>query len=84
MLIEAQEKLNSSNARFEQQLSAIKREMSDLKQAKARAGPQLMASALGIGSKISKPLRGGGGSVADSGSPAPKSMEAKRTTWFFS
>lgn len=83
MLIEAQDKLNSSQARFEAQLSAVKREMTDLKQAKARAGPQLMAGAMGIGSKISKPLRGGGGSVADSGSPIPKSLEAKRTSWFF-
>lgn len=83
MLGEAQEKLNSSNARFEAQLNAVKRETMELKQAKPRAGPQIIAGAVGIGSKISKPLRGGGGSVADSGSPVARTAEAKRSSWFF-
>jgi kinesin family protein 5 len=83
MLIEAQDKLNSSQARYDAQFNTLKREMTEMRQANARAGPQLMTSAMGIGSKISKPLRGGGGSVAESNSPNPKSLEAKRTSWFF-
>jgi kinesin family protein 5 len=83
MLVEAQDKLESSNARFEAQLTAVRREVDELKQAKARSGPQLMAGAINIGSKISKPLRGGGGSAAESSSPNPRSMEAKRSSWFF-
>lgn len=76
-LQDAQDKLNSANARFELQMQAVRERMA---QAQAQR-TQVMGGALNLGSRIARPLRGGGGQ-----DPAGlvKSPEAKRTSWFVS
>ena len=70
--------------RFEAQLTAVKERLETVKQGSTRG---LTASADGgsgfsfAGTRIAKPLRGGGGSEVDSNGPAQP--ELKRTSWFF-
>lgn len=81
LLQDAQEKLNNANARFEAQMQAVRERM---EQARLQKPPPTMGTALGIGSRIARPLRGGGGgSTAAEPSPVIKSLDAKRSSWFF-
>ncbi|PSN73569.1 kinesin-domain-containing protein [Corynespora cassiicola Philippines] len=98
LLQDSQEKLTAANHRFEAQLTAVKERLEAAKSGstKGLGSPTSGASfAFGgaVGSRIAKPLRGGGGPVQDgpvipvlnnlqqqdSGSQA----SGKRTSWFF-
>ena len=84
--------------RFEAQLTAVKERLESAKQGYAKglgspSGPGAsFAFGGGVGSRIAKPLRGGGGSVQD-GPVLPvignlkqdgdSENKAKRTSWFF-
>ncbi|KAF2262712.1 kinesin-domain-containing protein [Lojkania enalia] len=100
LLQDSQEKLTAANHRFEAQLQAVKDRLEAAKQGstKGLGSPTSGASfAFGgaVGSRIAKPLRGGGGPVQDgpvlpvlsnlqaqeSGNPG--SGGGKRSSWFF-
>ncbi|CAI7580295.1 hypothetical protein N7533_009876 [Penicillium manginii] len=90
LLQESQEKLTQANHRFEAQLTAVKERLEAAKQGSTRGLPSMDGSgsfSFG-GSRIAKPLRGGGGSDG----PPPNANVAgvqsqettgKRTSWFF-
>ncbi|KAL1835876.1 hypothetical protein VTK73DRAFT_5288 [Phialemonium thermophilum] len=93
LLQESQEKMAQANHKFEVQLAAVKER---LEAAKAGSTRNLNAGMGGfsIGSRIAKPLRGGGGGGVGGGSgdvaanPAIVSLqnnpsENKRSSWFF-
>ncbi|PYI20051.1 kinesin-domain-containing protein [Aspergillus japonicus CBS 114.51] len=88
LLQESQEKLTQANHRFEAQLTAVKERLEAAKQGSTRGLPSMDASG-GFnfsGSRIAKPLRGGGGGNESSAPVAGvQSQEtgAKRTSWFF-
>ncbi|KAK2868049.1 Kinesin heavy chain, partial [Arthroderma sp. PD_2] len=91
LLQESQEKLTAANHRFEAQLTAVKER---LEAAKAGSTRGLSSDSTGFGfggSRIAKPLRGGGGADGPSNS-ALSNVQAqesssgagpKRTSWFF-
>jgi kinesin family protein 5 len=81
LLQDAQDKLAANNARFEVQIQSVREKM-DQARALQRSGIGI-GGALNIGSRIAKPLRGGGGAPAAEGAPV-KSLDAKRSSWFFS
>ncbi|KAF2659859.1 kinesin-domain-containing protein [Lophiostoma macrostomum CBS 122681] len=98
LLQDSQEKLTAANHRFETQLSAVKERLEAAKQGSTRGlgSPTSNASfAFGgaVGSRIAKPLRGGGGPVQDGPVlPVLSNLQAqeagnqgggKRTSWFF-
>ncbi|OJJ45567.1 hypothetical protein ASPZODRAFT_17017 [Penicilliopsis zonata CBS 506.65] len=89
LLQESQEKLTQANHRFEAQLTAVKERLEAAKQGSTRGLPTSMDSSGGFsfgGSRIAKPLRGGGGDNAPSNSSIAgvQSQETgKRTSWFF-
>ena len=78
LLQDAQEKLNNANARFELQMQAVRERM---EQARAQRS-NIVGGAMNIGSRIARPLRGGGGTENVS-PPTTKSLDAKRSSWFF-
>ncbi|EFR00458.1 kinesin heavy chain [Nannizzia gypsea CBS 118893] len=91
LLQESQEKLTAANHRFEAQLTAVKER---LEAAKAGSTKGLSSDSTGFGfggSRIAKPLRGGGGADAPSNSTlsgvqaqeSSTSAGPKRTSWFF-
>ncbi|RQM07832.1 hypothetical protein DH86_00000699 [Scytalidium sp. 3C] len=90
LLQESQEKLTAANHRFETQLTAVKERLEAAKSGSTRGlgsptGPGGFNFA-GAGSRIAKPLRGGGGG---SDGPAPLIPQSdigsnKRSSWFFS
>ncbi|KAH7396868.1 P-loop containing nucleoside triphosphate hydrolase protein, partial [Phaeosphaeria sp. MPI-PUGE-AT-0046c] len=100
LLQDSQEKLTAANHRFEAQLTAVKERLEAAKAGSTRglgspSGPGAsFAFGGGVGSRIAKPLRGGGGSVQD-GPILPvignlqkqdgesEGNKAKRTSWFF-
>lgn len=95
LLQDSQEKLTAANHRFEAQLTAVKERLEAAKAGSTRGlgSPTSGASFAfggGVGSRIAKPLRGGGGPVAD-GPVLPvigslkdgEENKAKRTSWFF-
>lgn len=75
----AQDTLNNSNARFELQMQAVRER---LEQARLQKSQQGQAAAFNIGSRIARPLRGGGGNPP--AEPINKSLDAKRSSWFVS
>ncbi|KAK6828106.1 hypothetical protein PG987_011447 [Apiospora arundinis] len=89
LLQDSQEKLTAANHRFESQLTAVKERLEAAKAGSTRG----LSSPTGnggfsFGSRIAKPLRGGG----DSSAPAPvptianlqnESGAGKRSSWFF-
>ncbi|GLA27513.1 kinesin heavy chain [Aspergillus niger] len=87
LLQESQEKLTQANHRFEAQLTAVKERLEAAKQGSTRGLPSMDGSggfSFG-GSRIAKPLRGGGGGNESSAPVAGvQSQETgKRTSWFF-
>ncbi|KAF3040555.1 Kinesin heavy chain [Didymella heteroderae] len=94
LLQDSQEKLTAANHRFESQLTAVKERLEAAKAGSTRGlgSPSAGASFAfggGVGSRIAKPLRGGGGdgpalpiigSLQKDGEAEPKN---KRTSWFF-
>ncbi|KAE8152836.1 P-loop containing nucleoside triphosphate hydrolase protein [Aspergillus avenaceus] len=87
LLQESQEKLTQANHRFEAQLTAVKERLEAAKQGSTRGLPTMDSSggfSFG-GSRIAKPLRGGGGGSESSAPVAGvQSQETgKRTSWFF-
>ncbi|KAF2642735.1 kinesin-domain-containing protein [Massarina eburnea CBS 473.64] len=101
LLQDSQEKLTAANHRFEAQLTAVKERLEAAKQGSTRGlgSPNSGASfAFGtaVGSRIAKPLRGGGGSSSGNVQDGPAlpvlgQLQAqeqaqgggKRTSWFF-
>ncbi|KAF1809674.1 kinesin-domain-containing protein [Eremomyces bilateralis CBS 781.70] len=88
LLQDSQEKLTAANHKFEVQLSAVKERLEAAKQGSTRGlGSPTNAGGFFSGSKIAKPLRGGG----DASAPIPviSSLQgqdpsgAKRGSWFF-
>ncbi|KOS17539.1 Kinesin heavy chain [Escovopsis weberi] len=87
LLQDSQEKMASANHKFEVQLASVKERL----EAAKNGGTRGLNSAAGglsfsnAGSRIAKPLRGGGG---DATSPAIQSIQnegtsSKRSSWFF-
>ncbi|KAG9193891.1 Kinesin heavy chain [Alternaria panax] len=101
LLQDSQEKLTAANHRFEAQLTAVKERLESAKAGSTRglgspAGGASYAGFGGVGSRIAKPLRGGGGAVADGpvlpvignlqkqdGDGGDSAGKGKRTSWFF-
>lgn len=97
LLQDSQEKLTAANHRFEAQLTAVKERLEAAKAGSTRGlgSPTAGASFAfggGAGSRIAKPLRGGGGPVQDGPVlPIIGSLQKqddgeagkKRTSWFF-
>ncbi|KAF1941315.1 hypothetical protein EJ02DRAFT_348025 [Clathrospora elynae] len=96
LLQDSQEKLTAANHRFESQLTAVKERLEAAKAGSTRGlgSPHAGASfAGGVGSRIAKPLRGGG--PVQEGAVLPiignlqkqdgdgEAGKAKRTSWFF-
>ncbi|KAK7054863.1 hypothetical protein VNI00_003326 [Paramarasmius palmivorus] len=65
MLQDADRRLSVQNQKFEAQLQAVKDRLDQARAQKAASSP------LSFGSRIAKPLRGGGGSVPSSSVPVP-------------
>ncbi|KAJ5593816.1 uncharacterized protein N7459_000024 [Penicillium hispanicum] len=89
LLQESQEKLTQANHRFEAQLTAVKERLEAAKQGSTRGLPAMDGSggfSFG-GSRIAKPLRGGGSSdgPVNANVAGVHSQEAsgKRSSWFF-
>lgn len=89
LLQESQEKLTQANHRFEAQLTAVKERLEAAKQGSTRGLPPMDSNgsfSFG-GSRIAKPLRGGGGSdgpPANANVAGVQSQETgKRSSWFF-
>lgn len=90
LLQESQEKLTQANHRFEAQLTAVKERLEAAKQGSTRGLPTMDGSG-GFsfsGSRIAKPLRGGGGSESSAPNSAVAGVQSqettgKRTSWFF-
>ncbi|KAF2138021.1 uncharacterized protein K452DRAFT_301401 [Aplosporella prunicola CBS 121167] len=83
LLQDSQEKLTAANHRFEAQLTAVKERLEAAKVGSTRGlgSPTSGASfAFGGGSRIAKPLRGGGG---DGPIPVASPEQPKRSSWFF-
>ncbi|KAK8127676.1 kinesin heavy chain [Apiospora sp. TS-2023a] len=89
LLQDSQEKLTAANHRFESQLTAVKERLEAAKAGSTRGlGSPTGNGGFSFGSRIAKPLRGGG----DSSVPAPVPTIAnlqneggagKRSSWFF-
>ncbi|KAJ5884661.1 hypothetical protein N7495_009171 [Penicillium taxi] len=87
LLQDSQEKLTQANHRFEAQLTAVKERLEAAKQGSTRGLPTMDGNgnfSFG-GSRIAKPLRGGGGDgPSNSNVSGVQSQEnGKRTSWFF-
>ncbi|ORY85468.1 P-loop containing nucleoside triphosphate hydrolase protein [Protomyces lactucae-debilis] len=87
LLQEAQDKLQQQHGKFEQQLQAVRERLESARTkapaAQGIASQGMTAGMLGLfsGTKIAKPLRGGG--LPDSpGGPQQQTMETKRGSWF--
>ncbi|KAH7031118.1 kinesin [Microdochium trichocladiopsis] len=91
LLQDSQEKLTAANHRFESQLTAVKERLEAAKAGSTRglSGPGAGFSFAGAGSRIAKPLRGGGAG-GDGPVPVPtvaslqnEGNTSKRSSWFF-
>ncbi|PGH00232.1 kinesin heavy chain [Blastomyces parvus] len=98
LLQDSQEKLTAANHRFEAQLTALKERLEAAKAGSTRGLPSSEAGAFSFGgSRIAKPLRGGGGAADSNGAlvnPALSGLQSqdasgsgsggvKRASWFF-
>ncbi|KAL4952274.1 P-loop containing nucleoside triphosphate hydrolase protein [Aspergillus filifer] len=84
LLQESQEKLTQANHRFEAQLTAVKERLEAAKQGSTKGLPSMDSNGgfSFAGSRIAKPLRGGGG--GNEPVAAVQSQDTgKRTSWFF-
>ncbi|KAM3067734.1 Kinesin heavy chain [Clarireedia jacksonii] len=97
LLQDSQEKLTAANHRFEAQLTAVKERLEAAKSGSTRGlgSPTSAFSFGGAGSRIAKPLRGGGGMEGgqipiisslqnEAGSGNASGSTNKRSSWFFS
>ncbi|PMD21318.1 kinesin heavy chain [Hyaloscypha hepaticicola] len=89
LLQDSQEKLTAANHRFEAQLTAVKERLEAAKSGSTRGlgSPTGGFSFGGAGSRIAKPLRGGGGEATIptiSGLQNEALSSNKRSSWFFS
>ncbi|KAJ5606644.1 hypothetical protein N7510_009425 [Penicillium lagena] len=86
LLQDSQEKLTQANHRFEAQLTAVKERLEAAKQGSTRGLPNMDNASFSFGgSRIAKPLRGGGSSEAPANATVAgvQSQETgKRTSWF--
>ncbi|KAL2157521.1 hypothetical protein VTH06DRAFT_6072 [Thermothelomyces fergusii] len=87
LLQESQEKMAEANHKFEVQLAAVKERLEAAKAGSTRGlGSPTGFGGFSIGSRIAKPLRGGGDS-ASSSHPTIASLQSppenKRSSWFF-
>jgi len=93
LLQDSQEKLTAANHRFESQLTAVKERLEAAKAGSTRGlgssgGGASFAFGGGVGSRIAKPLRGGGGDgpalpIIGSLQKDGEEQKNKRTSWFF-
>ncbi|OKL63422.1 Kinesin heavy chain [Talaromyces atroroseus] len=86
LLQDSQEKLTAANHRFEAQLTAVKERLEAAKQGSTRGLVTSMEGASSFsfgGSRIAKPLRGGGGVDANGSSGSTQQEAPKRGSWFF-
>lgn len=92
LLQESQEKMTAASHRFEAQLAGVKERLEAAKQGSTRGLPTSVDGSGGFsfgGSRIAKPLRGGGGVEGANGAgPIPtvtglQQESGKRGTWFF-
>ncbi|KAL1901987.1 Kinesin heavy chain [Sporothrix stenoceras] len=90
LLQDSQEKMAQANHKFEVQLAAVKERLEAAKAGSTRglASPTNAVGGFSFsGSRIAKPLRGGGGGdSAPSGNPTVANLQAsenKRSSWFF-
>ncbi|KAL4880614.1 P-loop containing nucleoside triphosphate hydrolase protein [Aspergillus karnatakaensis] len=89
LLQESQEKLTQANHRFEAQLTAVKERLEAAKQGSTKGLPTMDTNGgfSFVGSRIAKPLRGGGDQPAASSTTPVASIQGqesnKRTSWFF-
>ncbi|KAF8846875.1 kinesin-domain-containing protein [Acephala macrosclerotiorum] len=90
LLQDSQEKLTAANHRFEAQLAAVKERLDAVKATRQVGSPTNGSFSFGgAGSRIAKPLRGGGGDGPVIPTISGLQNEAsgntgKRTSWFFS
>ncbi|KAL4982317.1 P-loop containing nucleoside triphosphate hydrolase protein [Aspergillus falconensis] len=84
LLQESQEKLTQANHRFEAQLTAVKERLEAAKQGSTKGLPSMDSNGgfSFAGSRIAKPLRGGGGSEPVAAVQS-QDTSSKRTSWFF-
>ncbi|EAQ87910.1 kinesin heavy chain [Chaetomium globosum CBS 148.51] len=87
LLQESQEKMAQANHKFEVQLAAVKDRLEAAKAGSTRGlGSPTGIGGFNIGSRIAKPLRGGGDSTA-SAHPTIANLQSppenKRSSWFF-
>ncbi|QUC20210.1 uncharacterized protein UV8b_04451 [Ustilaginoidea virens] len=91
LLQDSQEKMAAANHKFEVQLASVKERLEAAKAGSTKG--ILNASGAGFsfnnaGSRIAKPLRGGGGGGGAAGAPALQTLQtegvaSKRSSWFF-
>ncbi|KAL4908596.1 hypothetical protein BDW74DRAFT_101986 [Aspergillus multicolor] len=85
LLQESQEKLTQANHRFEAQLTAVKERLEAAKQGSTKGLPSMDSNGgfSFAGSRIAKPLRGGGGGNEPVAAVQSQDTGNKRTSWFF-
>ncbi|KAL3464568.1 kinesin-domain-containing protein [Aspergillus heterothallicus] len=83
LLQESQEKLTQANHRFEAQLTAVKERLEAAKQGSTKGLPDSNSGFSFVGSRIAKPLRGGGGGNEPVTTVQAQDTGNKRTSWFF-
>ncbi|KAL3434522.1 P-loop containing nucleoside triphosphate hydrolase protein [Aspergillus tetrazonus] len=85
LLQESQEKLTQANHRFEAQLTAVKERLEAAKQGSTKGLPGMDSNGgfSFAGSRIAKPLRGGGGGNEPVAAVQSQDTGTKRTSWFF-
>ncbi|PSS25934.1 hypothetical protein M430DRAFT_95258 [Amorphotheca resinae ATCC 22711] len=97
LLQDSQEKLTAANHRFEAQLTAVKERLEAAKVGSTRGLSSPTGGGFPFGSRIAKPLRGGGAGTEGAGSGSIPTIQGlqnevtgssgssgKRTSWFFS
>ncbi|KAL3480861.1 P-loop containing nucleoside triphosphate hydrolase protein [Aspergillus californicus] len=84
LLQESQEKLTQANHRFEAQLTAVKERLEAAKQGSTKGLPSMDSNGgfSFVGSRIAKPLRGGGTEPVANVQSQEAGVSGKRTSWF--